>query len=875
MRSLTYILDSTDPSLPGHVGGLTSILAPPSSPPSLFSAGRDGTVRKWAPPSPSFSPLISLEPGDQITPPVCEPPTPSASAQLHTGWANDIAAVLDSVVALCSLDLLVRLWNHNSGLIATLGHHTDYVTCVSKGDTFLASGGLDRRVNTWDPEKCALVRSYETTSLVYALGAHQHSLGYGGIANCVGLLDTRSPEKPTLFVGHTDTVRSVCLTDDWVLLALLDTTVKLWLRKTNTLFRSFGMHHTLVWSLWAQDQTFYSGDRAGQVFKTVWGGPESSQQENAGVSVLVAHTRGGVNALAARDGLVWCATDDNAIYGFWDPNLDAVADNQRTRVPLDVEDTSEIEERPSFESFATSTSEYVDIEDELVQSAYPSCFVDVLGGPLVDYVVVQPGYPVVVERADKVRPSMIIPVNPFPTVIVRGNPAVIKARMLNDRQTVVTLDEEGMVRVWNALKGELCDTPPVKTSETGKRFSGSPVSNSSQKPLSSENPQLSEEQEREAREAAEHAYEHRISEMQQRSSHSAWCQVAVKIGRVFLTLTQNTVAACEMYVDELESIFGPQTNDELRVGVGKMVLRLLTAHFIEECVQRDLNFRQALLEGKLRSEDLLKEPKYARFMERAELEESETEEENTQEGGQGWKFGRFGRREKDKKEKEKERKEKVKERKEKFKEKKDIELVSVADLLDKLEFEYLMSEDYRTSLFKLASEKEVPMVKQLLEGIKVLVNETVAKGSTINRCEFDSAKKTFTDQEFRQIAELLPYWVGLAMLKNEYTEKAMVKINFVVEQDDDTLPGLGSGVTRLSAHELIRVHKIMGYILEKFEKKTDEMKRDQKVQEWLELSCNGEVLPTNMTLITIKTRVWRNLGDVVLKYRRKSGTKKV
>ena len=38
---------------------------------------------------------------------------------------------------------------------------------------------------------------------------------------------------------------------------------------------------------------------------------------------------------------------------------------------------------------------------------------------------------------------------------------------------------------------------------------------------------------------------------------------------------------------------------------------------------------------------------------------------------------------------------------------------------------------------------------------------------------------------------------------------------------------------------------------------------------WVELLCQNQVLTHTMTLATIRTRVWRSGGDVVLKYRRR------
>ncbi|KAG7662791.1 uncharacterized protein J8A68_003714 [[Candida] subhashii] len=134
---------------------------------------------------------------------------------------------------------------------------------------------------------------------------------------------------------------------------------------------------------------------------------------------------------------------------------------------------------------------------------------------------------------------------------------------------------------------------------------------------------------------------------------------------------------------------------------------------------------------------------------------------------------------------------------------------------------------------------------------------------------------------------LMPSWLGDPILYNKYPLKEAPKIAFqLLEYDYGTLspnikiggksqkkikklPNL-NGSINLTSHNMLRVSKILGYLVEKFESKTSEMK-DKKLSpvDWLVLECRGEELQPDMTLQTIKTKLWKSNTDVELRYRRK------
>lgn len=133
----------------------------------------------------------------------------------------------------------------------------------------------------------------------------------------------------------------------------------------------------------------------------------------------------------------------------------------------------------------------------------------------------------------------------------------------------------------------------------------------------------------------------------------------------------------------------------------------------------------------------------------------------------------------------------------------------------------------------------------------------------------------------------LPRWIGQPILYNKWPIKESPKIAFqLFECDYNALPPnkkIGGKVQKkikklpllessikLTSHNMLRVSKILYYLTDKFESKTSEMK-DKKLTppDWLVLDCKGEELTNNMTLQTIKTKIWKSNADIELTFRRK------
>lgn len=132
----------------------------------------------------------------------------------------------------------------------------------------------------------------------------------------------------------------------------------------------------------------------------------------------------------------------------------------------------------------------------------------------------------------------------------------------------------------------------------------------------------------------------------------------------------------------------------------------------------------------------------------------------------------------------------------------------------------------------------------------------------------------------------LPRWIGKTILQNKFPPKELPKVAFqLFEVDYNTLPSdrtiggkaqkkikklpMLESAIKLTSHSMLRVNKILMFVVEKFGSKTTEMKNKKRAVEWLALECRGVELDSTMTLQTIKTKIWKSSADVELHFRRK------
>ena len=470
--------------------------------------------------------------------------------------------------------MTVKLWRPHSSdqaIPTTLGNHVDYVKCLaSPGDTstWVASGGLDRKIILWDLNGKGEIQKIEVTDdsegpkgSVYALGTGGGILASGGPEKVVRIWDPNSGKRITKFVGHADNVRSILLSDDGrtMLTASSDTTIKLWSLATRRCLHTFTMHSDSVWtlhSLHPKLEVFHAGDRGGLVTKTDIRGVGDIDEAEC-VAVYKEHH--GVTKIVGVGNRMWSATSSSSINRWldtpdWDPLPPPSTIHHRTTSTTSRHRPSTAQGRPSVstppgiappippQAFLRLTS----IHDALLQVG-PISHKDQDVASVFSALPPSPQnyHPILPEE-----PHHIVPVREEPDATIAGQHGLIKHILLNDRRRVLTLDTSHTVALWDLIE---C------------------------KPLQSY--------------GSKDIYE---IEKEVNSSESVpnWCTVDTRIGSITVMLDERSAFDAEVYRDEM----GFQDESDQRINIGKWVLRYLFANLIDAEVEKDKGLRVTLEE---------------------------------------------------------------------------------------------------------------------------------------------------------------------------------------------------------------------------------------------------------------------------------------
>ncbi|CAK7270505.1 hypothetical protein SEPCBS119000_004125 [Sporothrix epigloea] len=582
-QRISYVLE--DARSLGHRLGVNG-LAVDKEQNILYSGGRDGVVCAWDlfldKPTQAPAEIDESINGKKAEPsirPNIQTSVSRAQTQAHTQWINDITLVQNnSGLVTASSDLLVKVWrprlDDNDDEPAILGKHADYVKCVAspgQQSTWVASGGLDRRICLWDLAGAGKILEIDVSGeeiaekgSVYALRANHNVLASGGPESTVRLWDPRSGGRNiTKFVGHTDNVRAILVSDsgDTIMTASSDQTVKIWSVTAGRCMHTLTMHNDSVWSLYSEASdlsVFYSGDRSGLVVKTDLHG--DLNDVDSGLSVAVAQEHEGISKVVASSGYIWTATSSSS-FNRW-------ADVKTS----DVESEAKLSRQPSVSNDAVqshSQPDHIPAKSILRISntaTYPMTSVTPSG--LADSAANSsgPGHgrkgSEAAPHGIDATPDAVEPVHHLPVETIEGNFGLVKYRLLNDRRRVLTLDTAGEVILWDIIACK-------KIRQFGKRH------------LEDVEPEVN------VMEAV-----------------APWCLVDVSSGQLTVVLEQYNCFDAEMYADELsgDNEYGadPEKNgaftarEDQRINLGKWVLRYLFANLINEELRRDEAHRAQL-----------------------------------------------------------------------------------------------------------------------------------------------------------------------------------------------------------------------------------------------------------------------------------------
>ncbi|KAL5051854.1 hypothetical protein BDW71DRAFT_169648 [Aspergillus fruticulosus] len=558
-QRVTYVLPPSD-APGGHRLGVNG-LAIDSENSVLYSAGRDGVICSWALDLPSLSSSSSSgsKPG---------PTKFRNQVQAHTHWVNDIVLTQNnSALVTASSDTTVRLWRPHSestDIPEPIGKHTDYVKALASPgphSTWVASGGLDHKVNLWDLNGKGQILSIGASGTersakgsIYALGAVSSVIASGGPEKLVRVWDPKSGKLITKFVGHTDNIRDILINSDGdtIMTASSDQTVKIWSLTAGRCMHTLTMHNDSVWSLYSNHpnlSVFYSSDRSGLVAKTDTRNVSDIEQ---GICVAALQEHDGVVKVVAAGDHIWTATPKSSINRWSDIDTTAEID-----APKELGDPDSDTAQPDDKSLPKEKPIKIPFESLLLlsnTSILPSSRI-----PQGDSASNgQPSSP----RPDiDDELGLTVPAYSLPEETVEGQHGLIKYCLLNDRKRTLTQDSAGEVVLWDLLR-----CVPIKS--FGKRHMDDVE-----------------------------------SEVNTNESVAHWCTIDIRTGRLSVILEPGRCFDAEIYADEADLADYSQTREDQRLNLGKWVLRWLFAPLVDELIKRDVEYRA---EVKARADEIVK-----------------------------------------------------------------------------------------------------------------------------------------------------------------------------------------------------------------------------------------------------------------------------
>jgi WD repeat-containing protein 48 len=470
--------------------------------------------------------------------------------------------------------MTVKLWRPHSAdqaIPTTLGSHADYVKCLaSPGDTstWVASGGLDRKIILWDVNGKGETQRIEVgegsegpKGSVYALGTGGGILASGGPEKVVRIWDPKSGKRITKFVGHIDNVRSILLSDDGrtMLTASSDTTIKLWSLATRRCLHTFTMHADSVWtlhSLHPQLEVFHAGDRGGLVTKTDIRGVSDIDDAEC-VAVYKEHH--GVTKIVGVGNRLWSATSSSSINRWldtpdWDPLPPLSAIHHRAASSTSRHRPSTAQSRTSIPSPNSASPPPIppqaflrltNIHDGLLQVGPISPHKD---QDVASVFSALPPSPPSNPPLAPGEPHHIVPVREEPDTTIAGQHGLIKHVLLNDRRRVLTLDTSHTVALWDIVECKQLQS-----------FGAKDIFEVEKTVNSNENV-------------------------------PNWCTVDTRIGSITVMLDERNAFDAEVYRDEM----GFNDEGDQRINIGKWVLRYLFANLIDAEIQKDKFLRKKL-----------------------------------------------------------------------------------------------------------------------------------------------------------------------------------------------------------------------------------------------------------------------------------------
>lgn len=887
---------------------------------------------------------------------------------IHFDWINDLQLVNnDNNLVSCSSDLSLKIIHLNQldqNVSKFENIHTDYVKKLSYFDRqgILLSGGLDGKIVMWDLSRLNPIgiinnsNNASSANSIYSLANNNSNLiSSGGPNNTINIFDRRLNGNNFVkkLISHQDNVRCLLMNDNFIVSGSSDSTIKLWDLRNFKILKNFSMHDDPIWCLeldHANFNVFYSADKAGNIFKTDCSYLSNDDEsptyhlseftERLGLSILLAKSSSSIISLGIEnDNSIFASTDmsldryyipnttnlanyqylrishdyDNQ-YITDDLNLDSKTSRERDDINSDIYDlVSHLSMDTTFDLQSNLSNNIAASNEETDDSEYNSMFLNVNGGPSMDFVNFYKETPTSVDNEVDLTPVEIllnplrldqitlIPFNKQPFFSCELTPkSVIVKRLFNNKRTILVLYLNGDVAIWDLL---IC-----------KQIKSFPYNGNNSIEVTSE------------------MIKKRIKDMddifqqyQTTDTLNNWCEVEIKLGKLLVTISETSFNNVEIYYDEMvksypflkmeldeDAVKNPLvkvTNDD-RLQVSRILLNSIFYNFALYEWNFDAQVREKLKDlNKLDVKDTKERLKLFsrksssslnRISSRTSFFSGSAENSNVNSTNVSTnvsinddnKINEFILAP-DKCEDSDSIDFLLNDNKVKYKEL----LANSSKVPDSLLRLYSNKAEYLKHVPRANDEPSTykPRIsfKELPLNLLIIIFENSPDlGNLRDLFSFrlgELSDLSSVEQNYDLVKNLrtfLPKWIGLPILYDRFPLKVSPKVSFILLEMDYTtlppekkingksqrkikkLPVLESSI-KLSSHNMLRVSKILTYVIEKFESRTPEMKEKLPANQWLVLECKGQELDNDMTLQTIKTKIWKSNSDVELRFRRK------
>jgi WD repeat-containing protein 48 len=349
----------------------------------------------------------------------------------------------------------------------TIGQHADFakrVATPSQSTSWVASGGLDRKLYLWDLSGAGKTLEIDVSGeevvekgSVYALAVTHDILANGGPEGIVRLWDPRSGQRITKFVGHTDVIRDILISEsgDMVLSASSDQTVKVWSVTAGRCMHTLTMHDSSVWALFSDDPqlgVFYSADRSGLVVKTDVRGT-LGEMDN-GLSLAIAQEDIGVSKVVAWNGSIWTARARASINRWRDVDTgeglqlpETYKQHRASMVTVRSKESSAPAVVAPMSGMAENAKTTIPAKS-ILRISNTASFPLVIGRAGDEAL----GDSAQRESEPSSLSSAVEPIHSVPEETIEGQFGLVKHKLLNDRRRVLTLDTAGDVLLWDLIQ---------------------------------------------------------------------------------------------------------------------------------------------------------------------------------------------------------------------------------------------------------------------------------------------------------------------------------------------------------------------------------------------------------------------------------------